>query len=60
MTFLVLGFLTSLVVILLVVRSAEHHGCRSADHDPTGPQKFHSAPAPSIGAASSFLAMLAG
>ena len=59
MTFLILSFLTSLVATLLVVRSTEKHGHRSADHDLSGPQKFHSAPVPRIGGVSIFLALLA-
>ena len=43
MTFLTLSFLTSLVATLLVLRSAEHHAHHSADHDLSGPQKFHTA-----------------
>jgi len=60
MIFLVLSFLTSLVITLLIVRSAAQHGHRSADHDLSGPQKFHSAPVPRIGGVAVFLAILAG
>ncbi len=60
MTFLILSFLTSLVVTLLVVRSAERHAHHSADHDLSGPQKFHSTPVPRVGGVGVFVAMLAG
>ncbi len=59
MTFLILSFLTSLLVTLLVVRSAEKHSHRTADHDLTGPQKFHSAPVPRIGGIGVFLSLVA-
>jgi UDP-N-acetylmuramyl pentapeptide phosphotransferase/UDP-N-acetylglucosamine-1-phosphate transferase len=59
MAFLILSFLTSLVATLLVVRSTEKHAHRWADHDLSGPQKFHSAPVPRIGGVSIFLALLA-
>ncbi len=59
MTFLILSFLTSLVITLLVVRSAAQHGHHSADHDLSGPQKFHSEPVPRIGGVGIFLSMVA-
>jgi UDP-N-acetylmuramyl pentapeptide phosphotransferase/UDP-N-acetylglucosamine-1-phosphate transferase len=59
MAFLILSFLTSLVVTLLVVRSAEQHAHHSADDDLSGPQKFHSAPVPRVGGVSIFVALLA-
>ena len=60
MTFLVTSFLTSLLITLLLVRSAEHHGVLSADSDVSGPQKFHSRIVPRIGGIGVFAAMLAG
>jgi len=57
MSFLVLSFLTSLVVTLLVVLSAERHAHDWADHDLSGPQKFHAVPVPRIGGVSLFVAM---
>jgi UDP-N-acetylmuramyl pentapeptide phosphotransferase/UDP-N-acetylglucosamine-1-phosphate transferase len=59
MTFLILSFLASLFVTLAVVRSAARHGHRSADHDLSGPQKFHTAPVPRIGGFGIFASMLA-
>lgn len=58
MTFLILSFLTSLVVTLLVLRSAAQHAHRTADHDLSGPQKFHSTPVPRIGGVGIFLSMV--
>jgi UDP-N-acetylmuramyl pentapeptide phosphotransferase/UDP-N-acetylglucosamine-1-phosphate transferase len=57
MTLLVLSFLSSLLVTLLVVRSSDRHGHRSADHDLSGPQKFHAVPVPRIGGIGIFVAM---
>ena len=59
MTLLVLSFLTSLAITWLVVRSSERHAHRSADHDLSGPQKFHAAPVPRVGGVGIFLAMAA-
>ena len=60
MPLLVVSFLTSLLVALLVVHSAEQHGQHSADHDLAGPQKFHSRPVPRIGGIAIFIAILVG
>jgi UDP-N-acetylmuramyl pentapeptide phosphotransferase/UDP-N-acetylglucosamine-1-phosphate transferase len=60
MPLLVISFLTSLLVALLVIRSADRHAHHSADSDLTGPQKFHSRPVPRIGGIAVFIAILAG
>ncbi|MDQ6680771.1 MAG: glycosyltransferase, partial [Pseudomonadota bacterium] len=60
MPFLVVSFLASLLVALLVIRSAEQHGHHSADSDLAGPQKFHSRPVPRIGGVAVFIAVLTG
>jgi len=60
MQFLILSFLTSCVVSLLVVRSAGAHAKLSADHNMTGPQKFHSHPVPRVGGLGVFVGVLAG
>jgi UDP-N-acetylmuramyl pentapeptide phosphotransferase/UDP-N-acetylglucosamine-1-phosphate transferase len=60
MSLLVTTFLTSLLVATVIVRSAARHGRLSADHDMTGPQKFHTRPVPRIGGIAIFAAMLAG
>ena len=59
MSALILSFLTSLVVTLLVVRSAASHERLSADFNITGPQKFHSRPVPRIGGIGMLAAVLA-
>lgn len=60
MPFLAVSFLASLLVALVLIRSAEKHSHRSADHDLAGPQKFHSRPVPRIGGIAIFIAVLAG
>ena len=59
MSALILSFLTSLVVTLLVVRSAASHERLSADFNINGPQKFHSRPVPRIGGVGMLAAVLA-
>lgn len=49
MVYLLAAFAISLFVTLLIVHSAKTHGHLSADHDLSGPQKFHTAPVPRIG-----------
>jgi UDP-N-acetylmuramyl pentapeptide phosphotransferase/UDP-N-acetylglucosamine-1-phosphate transferase len=57
MSFFIISFLTSLVVTLLVVRSASLHSWMSADHDFSGPQKFHTRAVPRIGGFGVLVAM---
>ena len=57
MSFFILAFLSSLVVTLLVVRSASLHAWMSADTDFTGPQKFHTSAVPRIGGVGVLVAM---
>jgi UDP-N-acetylmuramyl pentapeptide phosphotransferase/UDP-N-acetylglucosamine-1-phosphate transferase len=57
MSFFVIAFLTSLVVTLVVVRSASLH-VWSADTDFNGPQKFHTRPVPRIGGLGVLVAMV--
>lgn len=57
MVLLVTAFFVSLIVSLLIVRSSDRHGRLSADHDLSGPQKFHSRPVPRIGGVGIFLAV---
>lgn len=59
MSILILSFLTSLLVTLVVVRSAGSHARLSADHDTQGPQKFHTRPVPRIGGVGMFAATVA-
>jgi UDP-N-acetylmuramyl pentapeptide phosphotransferase/UDP-N-acetylglucosamine-1-phosphate transferase len=58
MPFFIVSFLTSLVVTLLVVRSASLHSRMSADHDFSGPQKFHTRAVPRIGGLGVLVAMV--
>jgi UDP-N-acetylmuramyl pentapeptide phosphotransferase/UDP-N-acetylglucosamine-1-phosphate transferase len=44
-----LSFAVAAAATLLVIRSSHLHGALSADHDLSGPQKFHSRPVPRIG-----------
>jgi len=60
MSYLILSFLVSLLGTLLLVRSARSHAGMSADHDLSGPQKFHSRPVPRVGGLGIFVALLAG
>lgn len=56
---LALSFATSLVVSLLIIRSASLHGALS-DTDLSGPQKFHARPVPRIGGLAIFLGFVLG
>src|SRR5688500_16629908 len=60
MTILITSLLTSFLITLIIIRSAGRHGTKSADHDLSGPQKFHSRPVPRIGGVGVFTALLAG
>jgi UDP-N-acetylmuramyl pentapeptide phosphotransferase/UDP-N-acetylglucosamine-1-phosphate transferase len=60
MPFLAVCFITSLVISLVVIRSSGRHGEFSADHDLSGPQKFHSRPVPRIGGVAIFAAVTVG
>lgn len=59
MTVLIFSFLVSLIATLLIVKSAGRHAALSADHDLSGPQKFHTRPVPRIGGVSIFAALVA-
>jgi UDP-N-acetylmuramyl pentapeptide phosphotransferase/UDP-N-acetylglucosamine-1-phosphate transferase len=60
MIILVASFVTALLVALLIVRSSSHHERLSADHDLSGPQKFHTRPVPRIGGVAVFAALMVG
>ncbi|MBB3195155.1 MraY family glycosyltransferase [Roseateles terrae] len=49
MLFLLIPFAVAAVITLYVVHSSTRHGHLSADHDLSGPQKFHARPVPRIG-----------
>ena len=55
-----LTFITSLVITLLVIRSSARHAGLSADHDLSGPQKFHTRPVPRVGGLAIVVAVLVG
>ncbi|RZJ07727.1 MAG: glycosyl transferase [Rubrivivax sp.] len=46
---LALSFAVAAAATLFIIRSSHLHGALSADHDLSGPQKFHSSPVPRIG-----------
>jgi UDP-N-acetylmuramyl pentapeptide phosphotransferase/UDP-N-acetylglucosamine-1-phosphate transferase len=56
MTPLVLSFIVSFLATFLAIRSSGSHERLSADHDLSGPQKFHHRPVPRIGGAGILLA----
>jgi UDP-N-acetylmuramyl pentapeptide phosphotransferase/UDP-N-acetylglucosamine-1-phosphate transferase len=60
MTYFASCFLVSLLATLLIIRSSMRHGHLSADHDLSGPQKFHTRVVPRIGGLGVMLAMLVG
>jgi UDP-N-acetylmuramyl pentapeptide phosphotransferase/UDP-N-acetylglucosamine-1-phosphate transferase len=60
MAALTFSFIASLLMTWLVVWSASKHAVLSADHDMSGPQKFHSHPVPRIGGVGVFVAIVAG
>ncbi|HEX2542311.1 MAG TPA: glycosyltransferase [Caldimonas sp.] len=60
MSLFILSFLASLFATLAVVRSSAFHARISADHDFSGPQKFHASPVPRIGGIGVVMAMAAG
>lgn len=59
MLFLLASFLVAAVVTLVVVHSSARHGHLSADHDLSGPQKFHARPVPRIGGVGIFAGLSA-
>ncbi len=60
MPLFIITFLTSLFVSIVLIRSASQHERHSADHDLSGPQKFHSTPVPRIGGIAVFGALFVG
>lgn len=51
------SFLVSALLTLLVLRSGREHGQFSADHDLSGPQKFHAQPVPRVGGLGIFVGL---
>jgi UDP-N-acetylmuramyl pentapeptide phosphotransferase/UDP-N-acetylglucosamine-1-phosphate transferase len=60
MTYFASCFLVALIATLVIMRSAMRHAHLSADHDLSGPQKFHGHPVPRVGGAGIFIALLVG
>ena len=60
MTYFVACFVTALLATLFIMRSSMRHGHLSADHDLSGPQKFHSSPVPRVGGAGVMVAVIVG
>ena len=56
---LLLAFAVSCAVTLLLIRSAHRHARFSADHDLSGPQKFHARSVPRVGGVGIFAALVA-
>jgi UDP-N-acetylmuramyl pentapeptide phosphotransferase/UDP-N-acetylglucosamine-1-phosphate transferase len=54
------SLLVSLLLTVALVRSSALHGHVSADHDFSGPQKFHARPVPRVGGVAIFGGLLAG
>lgn len=57
---LALSFAVAAVITLLIIRSTHFHGGLSADHDLSGPQKFHTRPVPRIGGLAIFSGFAVG
>ena len=60
MTYFASCFLVGLLITLFITRSSMRHSRLSADHDLSGPQKFHGRPVPRVGGLGVMVAILAG
>ncbi|NKI95079.1 glycosyltransferase [Rhizobacter sp. SG703] len=60
MTYFASCFIAGLLATLFIMRSSLRHGHLSADHDLSGPQKFHTRPVPRVGGGGIMLAVLVG
>jgi UDP-N-acetylmuramyl pentapeptide phosphotransferase/UDP-N-acetylglucosamine-1-phosphate transferase len=60
MTYFACCFLVGLIATLMIMRSSMRHGHLSADHDLSGPQKFHDRPVPRVGGIGVMAAIVAG
>ena len=60
MTYFASCFLVALLATLFIMRSSMRHSHLSADHDLSGPQKFHGRPVPRVGGAGVMVAIVAG
>ena len=57
MLYLLIPFALAAAITLYVVHSSTVHGHLSADHDLSGPQKFHARPVPRIGGLGIFVGL---
>lgn len=60
MNYFAASFLVALLATLLIMRSSLRHGHLSADHDLSGPQKFHARAVPRVGGAGVLFAIFVG
>jgi UDP-N-acetylmuramyl pentapeptide phosphotransferase/UDP-N-acetylglucosamine-1-phosphate transferase len=60
MTYFASCFVVGLLATLFIMRSSVRHGHLSADHDLSGPQKFHSRPVPRVGGLGVMVAIVCG
>lgn len=60
MTYFASCFLAGLLATLFIMRSSVRHSHLSADHDLSGPQKFHARPVPRVGGAGVMAAIVVG
>ena len=60
MTYFASCFLIGLLATLFIMRSSMRHGHLSADHDLSGPQKFHARPVPRVGGLGVMIAIVVG
>lgn len=60
MTYFASCFLVGLLATLFIMRSSLRHGHLSADHDLSGPQKFHARVVPRVGGLGVMLAIVCG
>ncbi len=60
MTYFATCFVVGLLATLFIMRSALRYSHLSADHDLSGPQKFHGRPVPRIGGAGVMIAVVVG
>ena len=60
MTYFATCFLVALLATLFIMRSSMRHGHLSADHDLSGPQKFHARVVPRVGGLGVMLAIVCG
>ena len=60
MTYFASCFLVGLLATFFIMRSSMRHSHLSADHDLSGPQKFHARPVPRVGGLGVMAAVIAG